>query len=54
MTKSKLEQDENGDFILSDDLFLVYGYGKTKEEAKKDYFISLIEYCQIQINHLGA
>ena len=45
----ELERDENG-FILSDDLFLVYGEGKTIEEAEKDYFVSLIEYCQIYIN----
>ena len=51
MTKLKLEQDENG-FIVSDDLFLVYGEGNTVEEAEKDYFASLSEYCQIRITHL--
>lgn len=54
MVKLKLEQDENGDFIVSDNLFLVYGIGKTEEEAKKDYFISLIEYCQICISSLAG
>ena len=47
MAKLELEQDENGDFILSDNLFLVYGEGNTVKEAKKDYVESLVEYCQI-------
>ncbi len=49
MSKLELEHDENG-FILSDDLFLVYGEGNTVKEAEKDYLASLIEYCQIYIN----
>lgn len=42
-----LEQDEDGFYVLSDDLFLIYGEGKTEEEVKTDYMTALIDYYQI-------
>jgi hypothetical protein len=42
-----IEQDEDDYYIVSDDEFLVYGYGKTQLLAQQDYIISLIEYYQI-------
>ena len=42
-----IEQDENDYYVVSDNEFLVYGYGKTRLLAQKDYIISLIEYYQI-------
>jgi hypothetical protein len=42
-----VELDEDGYFIMSDDLFLVYGEGRTEAEAKEDYAASLIDYFQL-------
>jgi len=42
-----LEQDEDGYYILSDDLFLIYGEGKTEIEAEKDYITTFIDYYQL-------
>jgi hypothetical protein len=42
-----IEQDKDGYYIISDDDFLVYGYGKTQFLARQDYIISLIEYYQL-------
>lgn len=42
-----LEQDEDGFFVLSEDLFLMYGEGKTTIEAKEDYIEALIDYYQL-------
>jgi hypothetical protein len=39
-----LERDEDGCFILSDDDFLVYGEGRTDEEAQTDYLKSLLDF----------
>lgn len=36
--------DEQGYCIVSDDVFLVYGYGDSGEAAIQDYVVSLIEY----------
>lgn len=38
---------EDGNYILSDDVFLVYGVGATIGEAFEDYILSLIELCQL-------
>lgn len=42
-----IEQDKNGYYIVSDDDFFVYGYGKTQSLAHQDYIVSLIEYYQL-------
>jgi hypothetical protein len=42
-----LEADGADCFIVSDDLFGVYGDGKTPGEAWDDYWTSLIDYYQI-------
>ena len=42
-----LEQDDDGYYILSDNLFLVYGEGKTSSEAIRDYTTALIDYYQL-------
>ncbi len=44
---ARIEQDEDGSFIVSDDLFLVYGHGQTPYEAQHDYITGLIEYYEI-------
>jgi len=41
-----IDENTNGSYI-SDNEFHVYGYGKTKTEALKDYVNSLVEYYQI-------
>ncbi|MCZ7569917.1 MAG: hypothetical protein M5U01_15220 [Ardenticatenaceae bacterium] len=42
-----LEQDDDGYYIASDDLFVVYGEGETQTDALQDYIVSLIEYYQL-------
>ena len=36
-------QDTDGSYIVSEDLFGIYGHGSTLEEAKRDYSESLID-----------
>jgi hypothetical protein len=43
----EVELDSEGWFVLSDDVFLVYGEGTTLESAWEDYRASLVEYCDI-------
>jgi len=40
-------QDDGDNFIVSDERTNVYGEGCTIDEAISDYFISLIEYCEL-------
>ena len=42
-----IEQDEDETYVVSDDLFLVYGSGKDQSEAMKDYVLSLVEFYQL-------
>ena len=42
-----IEQDDNESYIVSDDMFLVYGDGGTRADALKDYEGSLAKYFQI-------
>jgi hypothetical protein len=42
-----IEIDEDETYVVSDDLFLVYGSGKNQSEAVKDYVQSLVEFYQI-------
>lgn len=42
-----IEQDEDNTFVVSDDLFLVYGDGGNLAEAIRDYVESLIKYFQL-------
>lgn len=42
-----VEQDDDGSYVVSDDLFLMYGNGETREAALDDYVTSLIEYYDI-------
>jgi hypothetical protein len=46
-----LESDEQGSTVVSDEVFRVYGYGDTQQEALYDYIISLQEYYQILSRH---
>src|SRR5574342_544740 len=42
-----IEQDEDDSYIVSDDVFLVYGDGQTSSDALRDYAASLIKYFQL-------
>ena len=42
-----VEREEDGYYVLSDDLFLVYGEGETFRAALQDYIVSLIDYYQL-------
>ena len=39
-----IEQAENGDYIISDDVLLVWGTGHAQEEAIEDYLRSIAEF----------
>lgn len=42
-----LERDDDGSYIMSDTLSVVYGVGDTPFKAEQDYIVSLIEYYQL-------
>jgi len=42
-----LEQDDDGQYIVSDDIFHVYGVGQNQSEALNDYVTALIEYVEL-------
>jgi hypothetical protein len=42
-----VEPAEDGSFIVSDDVLLVYGHGPNMKSALQDYQTSLIEYYEI-------
>lgn len=42
-----IEQDEDESYIVSDEIFLVYGDGNTIEDAIIDYVSSIIEFFEI-------
>jgi len=43
----KIEQEEDGSYLVSEDLFAVYGVGDTSYDALQDYITSLIEYYNL-------
>lgn len=42
-----VEINEDGDCIMSDELFYIYGEGHTAKEAFDDYVTSLLDYYQL-------
>lgn len=42
-----IEQDEDQSYVVSDEIFLVYGSGNNQSDAIKDYIASLIEFYNI-------
>lgn len=42
-----IERDDDGTYIVSDDLFLVYGNSDNQSDAVSDYVVSLIEFYEI-------
>jgi hypothetical protein len=42
-----VEVDEQGYFVVSDDIFGVYGEGRTQRAALDDYAVSLCEYFEL-------
>ena len=43
----KLEKEEDGTLIVSDDVFAVYGVGDTESKAMQDYAVSLTDYYEL-------
>lgn len=39
-----IEMEEDESYVVSDDIFFVYGYGEDRPEALKDYVSSLFEF----------
>lgn len=50
----KLEQSEDGMFVVSDYYSVVYGIGDTPNEARSDYGISLTEYYELVSARAGS
>ncbi|RKY72012.1 MAG: hypothetical protein DRP97_01255 [Candidatus Latescibacterota bacterium] len=42
-----IEQTEDGRMLVSEDLFLMYGIGKTLDDALRDYETALMEYYDL-------
>ena len=42
-----IERDEDGSYLATDDIFLVYGAGESEREALQDYVTSLIDYYRL-------
>jgi hypothetical protein len=42
-----VERDHDGSCLVSDEVFAVYGKGRTWDEAAADYCSSLVEFLQI-------
>jgi hypothetical protein len=42
-----LEKEDDGSYVVSDDIFLVYGSGDSRKEAINDYVSSLIEFYEM-------
>ncbi|MGH7826373.1 MAG: hypothetical protein ACREQ7_14505 [Candidatus Binatia bacterium] len=49
-----IERDDDGRYILSEDLFAIYGQGRTINEAWKDYGSAFCEYYHIMKKHAAA
>src|SRR5438132_780682 len=49
----KIEQDEDGEFLVTDSFSIVYGNGKTHQKAQRDYCNSLVEYYEILEQQAG-
>jgi hypothetical protein len=43
----EFESDEDGGFVASEDVFFIYGSGRTRVEAVNDYVKSLCEYYEL-------
>jgi hypothetical protein len=41
------EQDEDGLYIVADDVFGVYGDGESEQEALEDYKVSLVDFYEL-------
>jgi hypothetical protein len=39
-----IQQDEDGEYLVTDEVFHVYGEGATSDAAQQDYIQSLVEY----------
>jgi len=42
-----IEEEDDGTFVISDDIFLVYGYGRDRLKALKEYVSSFIDYFEL-------
>jgi hypothetical protein len=42
-----VERDDDGSFIVSDELFFLYGHGRSWDDARQDYVSVLLEYREL-------
>lgn len=43
----KLERDEDDTYIISEEVFNIYGQGRSLNEAREDFTVALVEYYEI-------
>lgn len=43
----RVEQDDDGSYVIDEETFMVYGSGETLAAAQQDYVASLLEYYQL-------
>ena len=48
------ERDDDGSYIVSDDLFGIYGEGRNPAEAQRDYVVVLCDYYQLLAAHAAT
>lgn len=48
-----VEQEGDGLFVVSDDVFALYGDGETLSAARQSYIVSLIDYYEMVAEHAG-
>lgn len=49
-----IERDEDGSFVVSDDIFGIYGHAFTLREAVKDYVLAFVGYYELLSAHQDA
>lgn len=49
-----IERDEDGSYVISDDIFGVYGHAFTLIDAARDYISAFVEYYELLSTHQDA
>lgn len=49
-----VERDDDGSYVLSDNIFAIYGSGFTITDAVRDYVSAFVEYYELLLTHQDA
>ena len=47
-----LDKDEDGSYVISDDIFTAYGVGDTYDEAYQDFIIAYFVFISTHAHHV--